>query len=44
MADPKTFNDTIRIALREGSMEEMETIGAVEAENNGQVKEVIGKY
>ena len=42
MAETKTFNDAIRIALRDDSMEETETIGAVETENNGQVKEVIG--
>ena len=42
MAVPKTFNDAIRIALREESMEETETVGAVETENNGQVDKVMG--
>ena len=42
MVVPKTFNDAIRIALREESMEETETVGAVVTENNGQVKEVMG--
>eukprot|EP00795_Rhopilema_esculentum_P007292 gene7292-12992_t len=42
MADHKTFNDAIRIALREESMEETETVCAEETQNNGQVKEIIG--
>eukprot|EP00795_Rhopilema_esculentum_P007296 gene7296-12996_t len=41
MADHKTFNDAIRIALREESMEETETVCAEETQTNGQVKEII---
>ena len=44
MADPKTFSDAIRVALREKSLEEhfaLQRVSAVEPQNE-QMKQVIG--